>query len=233
MKTKVLISVLTILLVTEFSGCKKEKTNPGEVKQPDIAQNGVLIPTPAGLKNTNDPMARQVLNMFTSLNKAGTYIQLFTPPSGATPFDAEVSGAAAYTWTEGNTTYWLIYYETDSKYIWQLDADFGSGRDKYAYVEENKDEKSGTFDLYMPQQPVIHGEWGYDADGNFSIEITYQSTEGNIKISATENADGSGLLNYYLNGNVIISAQWNADGSGSYTIHTENGTFTGQWSSGK
>ena len=85
-------------------------------------------------------------------------------------------------------------------------------------MEENKDEKNGTFDLYIPQHPAIQGKWGYDANNNFSIEVTYQSTEGNIKISATENADGSGLLNYYLNGEVLISARGNTDGSGSCTL---------------
>jgi hypothetical protein len=98
-------------------------------------------------------------------------------------------------------------------------------------VEETRDEKSGTFDIYVPQQPVFHGEWNYDADNNLTIEISFHSSEGDIVMTATENADGSGELHYYVNGSEMIFAHWNSDGSGSYTINMGGQSFTGQWSS--
>ncbi len=234
MKTKILISLLTVLLMAVFTGCKKEETSTGEVKKPDIAKNGVLISTPEGLKKSNDPMAQTVLSLFQNLNMAGNYLKLFTPPEDATPFNADVNGAAAYTWSDGEATYWLVFYETNDKYIWNLDADFGSGRSQYAHIEETKDQKSGSFEMTVPQQPAVQGTWSYDADGNCSIEINFQGPDGNTRITAIENADGSGELHLFVNGKEKISAQWNADGSGSYIIYNENGgTFTGQWSSGK
>ncbi len=231
MKTRALISLLTVWFLVGFSGCNNdEETAPEQVlKEPDIAENGMLLTTPEGLKKSNDPMAVQILNMFNSMNAAASGLTHFKPPLGTTPTAS--GGKLSYTWSDGQATYWLTYHETANKYIWELDADFGTGRAKYAYVEEDKNGKGGTFDIYVPQQPAFHGEWSYDTNNNLSIEISFHSSEGDIVLTATENADGSGELHYYVNGAEIIYAHWNPDGSGSYTIHTGGQNFTGHWTS--
>ena len=178
-------------------------------------------------------MAKQVLGMFTNMNMIANYMKLFKPPSAAAHFDAGIDGATAYTWSDGEVTYWLVYYETTDKYVWKLDADLGSGRKPFIYVEETKDEKSGQADFHVPGYNDIHSTWSYDNDDNLTVEVNYQDTEGNIRIQAVINQDGSGNMKYYVDDQLLMSAQWNADGSGSWTIYTEGGELTGQWSSGK
>ncbi len=233
MKTKLVYAISMIMFFAVLTGCDKEEVAPGGgiEKQPDIAQNGVLISTPEGLKNSENPFAQQIMGLFNSVNAVGDYMKLFRPPSGAVTFQSGINGASAWTWNAGNVQYWLVYYESGGKYIWKLDADQGSGREKFIYVEEAQDEKSGQADFYVPGQPAIHYTWNYDDDGNLNCEITYKGPEGNIKVDAVVNQDGSGSMEYYLNNELFLAAQWNKDGSGTWTIYTDSGTFTGQWSS--
>ncbi len=228
MKTKNILWIATVLALL-FSGCSKEDNTEPEVKAPSVGKETTLVKVPEGLKSSSDPMAQYVLSFFNGLNRISSYAHNILPPGSATTFDAGINGAIAYKWSDEEATYWLVYHEEDGECIWNVDADFGEGKNPYIHVEESCDQKEGDLVVNLQEGGIFRANWSYDDKNTLSFTIQTTQDNTNFEMTGEIYADGSGHAETKMGDTLVLSVTWKADGSGSYTLYISNPPTQGSW----
>lgn len=233
---------LTILLV----GCKDdvEPDNNQELEDVSLSfeANQPPVEIPSGLAQSSNQYAQQVYSQLAQVNSMSTYVSMMQPPEGAevstTPISTNSNARAAsgdvlvYTYSQtgpyGNTitvAYQVSETATHHKFelFWDLD---NSGFQRIMIAEESKLNREGyleyDFESLGDIDYLFRYEWKEYPDGTF--DFTMYSYE--FQMDITVNADGSGLIDYYLSGDLYYSANWSADGnSGSYNLYDSEGNI--------
>jgi len=242
--------VLFLLLVFMFTGCNKEEDEtPANFAELSFDGQEVMDQLPEGLLNSNDEMARECVDMIEQALDMSAFQANLIVPDNAVRSSKKASGDTWYwTWNymgEIWTFYWT-YSEDAAKNYWNMQIQYGNG-EKYDYITawEYKDGSGGEV-VYSFNWVLIYEDcddyedlhwtyhWNVDSSGNYHFGWTYDSDDLEVsyylKYDIVVNADGSGMLDYYLNDSLFYHIEWDTAGNGSWIYYLGDYTQSGSWS---
>jgi hypothetical protein len=218
MKSRNIFFVLiSFLIITFSSSCKKDEIKPDDIPQPTFSQKSKIVEKPEGLVNSTCPNAQKGSGYFDIINGMLNYFVDIQMPEDAKFLETNPNGSWTWTWEEGNFSAWLTYTENETEYIWDYDEDLSSERKNRLNVNEKKDGKHGEMKVYADNSfnndtIIADYTWNYTEDGS----LNFMSDFNTYKIIVNIKTDGSGDLKYYVETWIWYSVNWNADGSGSW-----------------
>lgn len=225
--------IFTVLFLLVFSACKKGDLAEKQATKMKLIEKLDKLNVPENMKNSTNTNAQQAVGYVDQVKGVSSYFSYFDIPEDATHSNASL-GDDEYYWNYGGMELWESYSETSSTYVWEIDTDMGSGRNKYLYSEENKDGNYGFMEVYDyasgSEEYIFKYEWSFDNDGNATL--LWEAADKSFTYEVTSNLDSSGSAEWYSNGTLLYSFVWNADGSGSYTYYDESGNeiMSDSWS---
>lgn len=226
--------LIVAVLVLSLNSCKKDIEDTKEAAKMKLIERLDKLDVPEVMRNSSNENALKAVDCVDQIKDLGQYFTWFDMPEDAVrEKSAAVSGGDTYFWTYGGFSIWEIYDETSSKYTWQIDVDFGSGRVKYISSEEEKDGSYGimtVYDMTEAANTMYTYEWSFDKSENATV--TWKAAEEAFKYEIKSNSDFSGSSHYWMGSILFEKFVWNSDGSGSYNYYGFDGaeSMSGTWS---
>jgi hypothetical protein len=229
------LSIVIIILLTVFIGCKKDETSTSPTttttavpqvsfKGPNTASTDMYV-----------TMTKGYVDGINGLMQAGT---LFTGVAGT-----QVGNTYTWTTVSDNLTVTLTATkQSDGSTNWAMSITGVYSNKSYTNFKiwdgyTSADGKNGNWKIYEPGH-TNYDELIYTTDANNVLTGTYSSylVDGTLdhKWVVVNNADASGRVEEYGNANgtkLSYKAVWAANGSGTWYIYNSSGvqTSTGTW----
>jgi len=225
--------LIVAIFILAFTGCKDDEAELEATKMKLIDRLEKLN-VPEVMRDSENPNAQQAVGYVDQVKGVQSYFSWFDVPEDATrEKSASLSGGDVYYWSYGGASVWETYTESGSKYIWQIDIDYGTGtgRQKYMYSEEEKDGSYGNLKIFNIDQEsekyVFMYEWKFDSNEN--ANLVWKDYEESFVYEIQSNADLSGYAKLLSSGELIYHFLWNTDGSGSYKLYGDGEVYEESW----
>jgi hypothetical protein len=219
---------LFVAVLFSFSACNDDNGNDIEVTKMKIIQKLEKLDVPAKMKNSNNSNAKTAVSYVEQVKGIHDYFTWFDIPEDAVrQKSATLSGSDVYFWTYGGVSVWETYTESSSKYVWEVEVDMGTGRQKYIYAEEGRSGDYGFMEIYdytsSTKTTLFRYDWTFDSKDNATV--VWKDAAETFKLEIKANVDLSGSAKWYDEGKLFYFFQWNTDGSGFYKFYDENGSI--------
>lgn len=228
MKTWYLL--IAVALVLSFNSCKKDEVELEATKM-KLIERLEKLNVPEVMRDSENPNAQLAVGYVDQVKGIEGYFSWFEVPEDAThEKSATIAGGDVYYWSYGGASVWETYTESGSKYIWQIDVDYGTGtgRQKYMYSEEEKDGSYGQLQIFNIEEEesekyVFMYEWKFDSNEN--ANLVWKDYEETFFYEIQSNSDLSGYAKLISSGELLYHFLWNTDGSGSYKWYGDGEVF--------
>lgn len=230
--------LITSFLILAFlsSGCSKKDDNPSA----PLTNNNIPPDVPAVSLNgpgssSNDASLMLVKGYIQGLNGFMNYINKFQNVEAVKSDTGWVrrylNGSIVATLTTTRLQ--------DGSYSWKLTL--SGTNDSVTYNNwlalegtSSADGKSGTWKVFRDNTNLLTGDYSWQKNSDGSITATlreYRNGSVHSRIEATENADKSGQLLFYLGDNLSFKTLWQSNGSGQWWMFDSSGgvLHQGMW----
>ena len=243
MFNKLIRMVIIIFSVLFIISCSNDDNPVTPNENKEAKELGLKeIKIPEKLVQSNDPHAQMCVGAINMVNGFKGFSAMAKPPAETNLHKiVETNEDWTRTWTDGQLSVTMKYYENDVSFGWQL---FFTGSDNnFTYsnwlamkAEQKNDNSYGTLIIYKPVTDQVEFQWTWSQSQNgnstFTMEIFGEDGLPQTKIEVVSNSDESGEVTFYnyVNGSYTKQSKttWTSTGTGHWAQYNEDGSIASE-----